>query len=170
MFSLTVPWQEALLTASVLLVAGIDDLRSRKIHNKLILALLPLVLIALLFIRGPLGLLPAFTGMLAALVLGLPLTFLKVIGGGDFKLLIVFGMTLNAAAVFYSFLCTLPWALGLGLLKMALDKNLKDFAKNLKSLSRMKNPDHKNLHSIPFSIALIFGWLTFITLKNMKVF
>lgn len=166
-----VPLWETLVTACVLLAAGVDDLRSRKIHNNLILFLLPLVLIAVVFIKGPAGLLPAFAGMLTAAVIGLPLNLAKVIGGGDLKLLMVFGLTLNAQGVIFSFFYALPWALLMGVIKMALDKNLKGFAFNLFSIAKMKKPDIQSLHTVPFSIALIFGWLTFIlTLKNWNIF
>ena len=168
---LNVPWPEAILTACVLLAAGVDDLRSRKIHNHLILFLFPVALGGVVLINGPQGLLPAFTGMLTGLIIGLPLNLAKVIGGGDLKLLIVFGLTVNAAGVFFSFLYALPWALLMGVVKMALDKNLKEFGFNLFFLVKLKKPESKSLHTIPFSIALIFGWLTFaMTLKDIKFF
>ena len=168
---LNIPWQEAALTACVLLAAGADDLRSRKIHNNLILFLLPFVLAGVVLIKGPSGLLPAFAGLLTALIIGVPLILMKAIGGGDLKLLAVFGLTVNAAGVFFSFLYALPWALLMGVVKMALDKNLKEFGFNLFFLVKLKKPVSKSLHTIPFSIALIFGWLTFaITLKDVKIF
>lgn len=162
---------EIIVTASVLVIAAIDDLRSRKIHNNLLLFLLPLVLISVFFIKGAGGLLPAFAGMLTAAVIGLPLNLAKVIGGGDLKLLMVFGLTLNAQGVVFSFFYALPWALLMGVIKMALDKNLKGFAFNLFSIVKMKKPETQNLHTVPFSIALIFGWLTFVlTLKGVSFF
>lgn len=171
MSALHFPWTETILTGFVLLAGGVDDLRSRKIHNHLILLLLPFVLAGVFLIKGPQGLLPAFAGFITALVIGLPLTLGKIIGGGDFKLLLLFGLTLNATGVFFSFVCALPWALFLGVVKMALDKNLKSFASNLFSLAQLKKPRRQQLHTIPFSIALIFGWLTFtVTLKHMRIF
>ena len=162
---------ETIVTAFVLLAAGVDDLRSRKIHNNLILFLIPIVLIAVVFMKGIQGLLPAFAGMLTAALIALPLNLGKVIGGGDLKLLMVFGLTLNAQGVIFSFFYALPWALLMGVIKMALDKNLKGFAFNLFFMAKMKKPDTQNLHTVPFSIALIFGWLTFIfTLRNWNLF
>ena len=95
------------MTAAVLLAAGVDDLRSRKIHNHLILFLLPVVLAGVFFMKGAQGLLPAFMGLLTGLIIALPLNLAKVIGGGDLKLLMVFGLTLNATSVFLLFsLCS----------------------------------------------------------------
>ena len=54
---ISAPWAEFLLTTLILAVGVGDDLRSRKIHNKLILILLPAALAGTILLKGFSGLL-----------------------------------------------------------------------------------------------------------------
>ena len=112
-------------------MALIDDLRSRKIHNKLLLFLLPFVLLALIWLKGVAGLLTGGFSALLAFFIGIPLTLGKVIGGGDFKLLFLVAFTVSWMELLQIMLYSLPWALLLGIFKIILDKKLKDFFLNL---------------------------------------
>ena len=165
------PFWEHALTGGILLSGAVNDLLSRKIRNKLIVILIPLALAGVFSLKGIGGLPAALAGSATAFVLLLPLYALKAIGGGDVKLLMAAGLTLSARGVVLSFFFALPWALLMGTVKMILDGKLRGFALNLFSLARLKKPEPKSLHAVPFSIALIFGWLTYIlTLKNLTFF
>ena len=163
-------WEFA-LTGGILLSGAVNDLLSRKIRNRLILVLLPLALGGVFALKGFAGLPSALAGASTAFVLLLPLYALKAIGGGDVKLLMAAGLTLSARGVVLTFFYALPWALLMGAVKMILDGKLRDFALNLYSLARLKKPEPKSLHAIPFSIALIFGYLTYtLTLRHWTLF
>lgn len=70
--------------ATFTLVAGmVDDLRSRKVHNALVLSLLPIVALASFYFRGFEGTLPGIGAMLIALLLTIPLFAARIFGGGD---------------------------------------------------------------------------------------
>ena len=160
------PWAEFFLSTLILAVGVVDDLRSRKIHNKLILILLPLALMGTLLLKGVSGLLVGGIAALLALVMGIPLNLTKIIGGGDLKLLVVFSLTVTWMEAGLSLIYALPWALLLGVFKITLDGKLKDFIANLMVLVKLQKPVVSTLHTIPFSLALLFGWLTYVSLKK----
>ena len=159
-----------LLPGVVLLIACLDDLWTKKIHNKLILSLLPLVLIAVFFLEGLEGLKSGGISALLALLISVPLHWLRVIGGGDVKLLILIAFALSWKDLIWISLCSLPWALILGLVKITLDKKLKDFFWNILFLFRHRTSSGLNFHNIPYSIALFFAWLSFLSLQGTALF
>lgn len=156
-----------LLVGLILLIAGIDDLWSRKIHNKLILLMIPFVIAFVFFLEGRNA---VFSGALStsiALLLGIPLTLGRVMGGGDLKLLAVMAFPLSWPEFLKIFIYSLPWALLLGLIKIILDGKLKEFFFNMFFLFKYRNPKNLEFHSIPYSIALFMAWLSFLSLQNL---
>ena len=156
------------LTGLILLIACIDDLRSKKIHNKLILIMLALTLPAVFFLNGWEGLKAGGLSALLALVFAVPLTLARVIGGGDFKLFVLIAFTLNFRELFWIALYSLPWALLLGLIKIALEKKLKAFFWNIVLLFKLRAAKGLEFHSIPYSAALFMAWLSFLTVKGLS--
>ncbi|MCY4512161.1 MAG: prepilin peptidase [Bdellovibrionales bacterium] len=163
---ISAPWAEFLLTTLILAVGVGDDLRSRKIHNKLILFLLPVALIGTILLKGFSGILTSGLSALLACIMGVPLYLTKIVGGGDLKLLVVFAFTASWMDAGLSLLYALPWALLLGVFKIVLDKKFRDFIANLIFLTKFQKPELSTLHTIPFSLALLFGWLTCVSLKR----
>ncbi len=156
------------LPGLILLIALIDDFRSRKIHNKLILFLLPLVLLAVALLKGVDGLMAGSLSALLAALVGLPLVLIKAIGGGDFKLLILFAFAVSWPELLKILIYSFPWALILGFFKIIFDKKLKDFFFNLFFLLRYRTAKGLEFHSIPFSLALFMAWLSFLTLRGLS--
>lgn len=155
------------LISFFILISGIvDDLRSRKIHNKLILFLIPIALSLVALIEGPQALLyVSLPSGLVALGLSLPLYFLKIIGGGDLKLYFTVSLTWATSETFWSLIWAFPIGLVFGLLRVCFQGKMKDFFQNVLSLILLKKP--KNLQTFPFSIALFFGWMTFKVLEKI---
>ena len=156
-----------LLSGLILLVAVIDDLRSRKIHNKLILFLLPFVLLFVVLLKGFGGLLAGGFSAFIALLFGIPMTLGRIVGGGDLKLLVLFALTVSWSDFFKVVIYSFPWALLLGIFKIILDGKIKEFFFNMVFLFRYRKTQGITLHSIPFSLALFMGWLSFLTLKSL---
>ena len=149
------------LPALILISACVDDLRSRKIHNMLILFLLGLTMCSALFFQGFPWLFPAFLRFLMALCFTIPLVLLKVIGGGDMKLYAVLALSLSSPRLlFLSLICAFFYGAALGLLKVILDKKMGLLYLNFLSLLKFKKPSLETLHSFPFSISLFLGWLS----------
>lgn len=149
-----------------MLIALIDDLRSRKIHNYLILFMLAGALVAVFLLKGLEGLWEGGLSFLLALLIAVPLTLARILGGGDLKLLALVALTLHWADFFRVFIYSFPWALVLGIFKIILDKKLKAFFLNLISLLKYRKAQGLELHSIPFSVALFTGWLSFVVLHG----
>ena len=160
-----VSWADPVLTGVILLAGVADDLRSRKIHNTLILVLLAVAVAGVFLIKGLSGLLVGGMAGCLALTVGIPLYMAKIMGGGDLKLLFVFSLTVTWLSAGMSLMYSFPWALLLGLFKIILAGQLRDFLFNLFFLVKFQKPDFSSLHTIPFSLSLFLGWLTFISLK-----
>lgn len=156
------------LSGLILLVALIDDLRSRKIHNQLILFMLPFVLIAVFWFKGWEGIQDGGLSALLALLIAVPLAMAKIIGGGDLKLLVLLSLTLYWTDFFRILIYSFPWAFVLGIFKIILDKKLKEFFLNLMDMLKYKMERRFKLHSIPFSVALFVAWMSFMVLKGMS--
>ena len=102
------------LSTLLLICAVADDLYSRKIHNKLIVAFFFLCLFFIFFGErlafqspgidlGLMGFLKAVFRVFLALALALPFVFLKVMGGGDMKLFLVLSLLLAVSDIFLVF-------------------------------------------------------------------
>lgn len=150
------------ISLALLIVACVDDLRSQKIHNKLLMIAIPILLIARLFLEGYSSFLYiALPSVLLALALGLPLYFLKTIGAGDAKLLLVLSIAWSSTEMFWSFALSLPWAAAFGLIRVVLKGNIKTLFNNITLLFQRIKPVKENLQTFPYSIALLLGWMSF---------
>ena len=156
----------SLFSSVILLVCILEDLRTRKIPNKLILFLFPLALAGGFFLKE-LSFFQICLSALLSLVITLPLYVGKVIGGGDLKCFFVFAITVTWLDVWQTFFYSLPWVLLFGFVKLVLDKKLKIFLRNLVSILTLKPVEKASLHTIPFSVGLFFGWITLLTLKGI---
>ena len=159
---------QILLSGFILIIASVDDLFTRKIHNKLILILLPFVLLLIFLLGGTKALLVGLFSAFLALIIGIPLSLSSVLGGGDLKLLVLLALTMNWFNFLKIFIYSLPWALLLGIVKIALDRKLKDFFFNLVYLFWNRKNESIQFHRIPFSVALFLAWLSFFSLQILK--
>ena len=58
------------------------------------------------------------------------------------------------------------WASLLGLFKIIFAGKIKDLLWNLFFLFKFKTLNKERLHTMPFSICLLFGWLSHFSLKG----
>src|SRR5688572_11150512 len=82
----------ALVPTFILLAGVVDDLRSRKVHNWLVGILLVLAVTFQLLNQGWFGLQQGALGAGTALAVGFPLVLVRLMGAGDLKLMLAFGM------------------------------------------------------------------------------
>lgn len=154
------------LSGGILLLAVIDDIASQKIHNKLLLILTPLTLglLAWHLKAGFLGhLTQSGIGVLLSVVVVLPFVLSKILGAGDLKLLMLLALVLSPQILFQIFLFSFVWASLLGLVQIIVSGQLSSLIANLINFKKLK--DNKELHSIPFSVALFFSWGSVVILK-----
>ena len=149
------------LFPALILVAGIvDDLRSRKIHNPLIIILFVCSIIYVPVVYGISALLPAFGKMALALVISAPLVLTKIIGGGDMKLYAILALSISTYDLLFSLLFSFFWAAALGVIKAILDKKLYLLSLNLFCLFKLKKVSTDEMSTFPFSVSLFLGWLS----------
>ena len=149
-----------ILPAGILVSSIVDDLRSKKIHNYLILAQAGVAIVSVLIIQGPMALLYALAFMVLSLLITIPLVLLKVIGGGDMKLFAVLALVLSPRLMLWTFVCSFVWGALLGVVKAILDKKATLLYFNMLFLFKLKPPSAEQLHTFPFSVSLLLGWLS----------
>lgn len=156
---------EMLAIATFTLVVGMmDDLRSRKIHNALVLPLLILVFAANFYFRGIDGFLVGAGAMILALVATVPLFATGIWGGGDVKLFAVFALAVDVTSMGATLIYSFIWGAIFGLTRAALQRQLLTLVRNTYKLARRQRTQMVQLQKIPYSFALLLGWFTQLTL------
>jgi prepilin peptidase CpaA len=151
----------SLITATLILIAGvIDDLRSKKVHNWLFLLCALLALAGATVTGGFAGFNLALIGFFAGLVILMPLVLLKVIGAGDMKLFAAFGAAVGWNTTFDVAVWALIWGAIFGVVQVTLRGQLKATLQNMIAIAQLRDRQTLTLHKIPFTIALLMGWLT----------
>jgi len=160
-------WTPHILVPTFILICGvINDIKSRKVRNWLVLALAGASLLFSLTAYGTSALSGSFFSMLTAILICLPFVLTKIMGAGDMKLFAAFAIAVSIPAVINSFIYSLFWGTLLGILSTVLSGQFKAMIKNAVSIASLKNGEATNLHQIPYTVALLFGWLTFVTLSR----
>lgn len=158
-----------LVTASLIIGAGvIDDLRTRKFHNWLFLVCVALAALSVLVSTGFAGISMAVLGSLAALAIFLPLVLLKIIGAGDMKLMIAFGLAAGWDAVLSVSMYGLIWGAVFGVLASVFRGQGRALVNNMVSIVVVRERQGLVLQKIPFTIAILMGWLTHLTLRGVQ--
>ena len=153
--------------ASLILVAGVvDDLRSRKVRNAVAVTCLVLALAASTALSGWLGFGTALIGAIVAFALYLPLVLLKIVGAGDMKLFVAFGAAVSWNASLMVALYSILWGGVFGLIQIIAQGDLMGFLKNMKTLAVRRKSEGIALHRIPFTVAMLLAWFSFLQLEG----
>ena len=156
--------------ASVTLVIGfMDDVRSRKVHNPLVVTLFVLTLVGTIYVRGIVGSIPGAAALMIALIATIPMFAMGVLGGGDVKLFAVFALALDVPSALNTLLYSLIWGALFGLCRAALSKQLLTLVKNTYRVGRRPRAPAPQIQKIPYTFALLLGWFTQLTLLRAGV-
>ena len=156
------------IAASGILVAGVvDDFRSRKVHNVLFLICAAVALVVAVAVGGWEALYLAPVGFMAGIAVFLPLVILKVVGAGDMKLMAAFGIVAGWNAVLTVAVFALIWGAIFGLVQVTLKGQLLGTLKNMLAIASMKNRQPVELHKMPFTVAILMGWLSHLTTSGV---
>lgn len=149
-----------------------QDIRTRKISNQtnLIILCCGIVTVTLSNSLNEISLIGSlqsvlFSFLLAALI-SIPVYLVKALGGGDIKLFLALSVYLSINEVITLFVAALVWGTLMGIIKAILDKKHKLFFKNIQSLALKIKPNEEQLTKIPFSVALLLGFLTVLVLQK----
>lgn len=156
---------EMIAVATFSLVAGmVDDLRSRKVHNVLVVSLFAVTLVASLYFRGFHGTLPGLSAMALALVCTIPLFATRVLGGGDVKLFGVFALAVDPGSMFWTLVYSFVWGGLFGVTRAAMNKQLPMLVRNTHRIASRQKVQMQEIQKIPYTFALLLGWFTQLTL------
>lgn len=148
---------------SVLAVLGYsvwEDLRSRKIKNKTVLISFAICAVMAVTLGGLPALGWGLVSVMLALLASTPLFMAKVLGGGDVKIFAAVSVLLSAPEVVYTLLASLIWGALLGVLSAVLRGQGKALFQNVFAIFMRVKPQESQLHKIPYSVALLFGYLS----------
>ena len=165
-------WSTLLVTG--LLIASVhDDLRFAKVRNFWILAFSVSAITLQIYQYQTDGLINGLLGLSAGLIMTIPLYMMRALGGGDVKLVGVIGLATNWQTIGSVGLYSLFWGACLGLFIAVANGQLKNLFLSTLALSKTVHLSRLNsetlektnsgLHRLPYTVALFFGWLTFLS-------
>lgn len=147
---------------SFLAIAVIDDLCFKKFHNGLFV-LLSLAGFGYALLGGPLTLLEALSGFFTGGFLMLPLVLARVVGAGDLKFMMSFATIIGTFATINIIVYSFFWGALIGLLQVLLSGQFQAMLKQLKDAPSA----NKKTHKIPYTVAILFGWLSYINVGGL---
>ena len=149
-----------IITLLLIGASVIDDLRSRKVHNSLVTSIFVVSVWSALAIFGAGSAVQIMTSIVGAFAFCLPLYLMRAVGGGDLKLVVAISPLWAWSDIAYTLAFSLVWGALLGIIMVLLRKESRAFFRNIFSMA-LKNPvEQKQLHKIPYTIAILFGFLT----------
>lgn len=159
--------QPKILLAGLILVVGVlFDLRTKKIPNKLILAGFLLSILSLVFLDGLSTFWLPAASFGSAVIFTLPLYMMRALGAGDVKLIFVLSFLLGWKMTITMILASMVWGSLLGIIRVILSGKTKEFIYNLFFILKRTEVEKNQLHYIPYSVAIFFGFLTSLTLDQ----
>lgn len=154
--------------ATFTLVAGmVDDLRSRKVHNGLVLASLAVVIAASFLFRDSNGWMLGAGSMLLALIITIPLFAARILGGGDVKLFAVFAFAVEPVSMFWTLVYSVIWGALFGTTRAILSRQLLALVRSTYKTVGRNKVQAQEIHKIPYTFALLLGWLTQLTFMRI---
>jgi prepilin peptidase CpaA len=151
-----------------LITSVVSDLRTQKVPNWLVLTMAGIALVYQLLTNGLYGLTEGGLGLLVAVTISLPLVLVRGLGAGDMKVLAVLGLSTNWSVAVWTAVYSIIWGALLGVLQAIFNGQALALAKNTVGLLTRKSSgtEARSLHRIPYTLALFFGWLTYVSLNG----
>jgi prepilin peptidase CpaA len=153
-----------LIPSLILLVAVIFDVKTYKIPNEWVVISIILALLSSYYFYDFEGLKQGAMGAGIAIMMMLPLVLLGVLGAGDMKLMFAFGLASTYPAVFTVIVFSFLWAAIVGLLFAVLKGRAVELLMHMFRIVTTGQSDKEGLQKIPYTIALMLGWITFLIL------
>ncbi len=152
---------ETLLPTTILAGASFFDIKSRKVPNAFVLVVLALALVFSVFISS-VDKVDTLFSFLTALLITFPLWSIGAMGAGDVKIFAVFGLLASTQTVVNVFIFSIFIAAAIGVIKSILEGHAYYFISNFKKILTLQKPEKQTLSKIPFTVALLLGWISFL--------
>ena len=152
------------VVATLILIAGmIDDLASRKVHNWLFLTCAGVALLTASLYGGGAGALQGLLGFGAAVAILLPLVLAKALGAGDMKIMAAFGLVTSWETVIHVAIYSIIWGAFFGFIRVLIKGEALNLIRNIFRIITRQKLQATQLHTIPYTVALLIGWMTYLT-------
>jgi len=161
--------QKTILAALLIIASVAFDLKNRKVPNRLIVIGFTLAIIAVGVIDGRSGIWPAVASLFTAVLFTFPLYSVKAIAAGDVKLLITLSLLMNWNTSVTMIIASMGWGAVLGVARVLIDGKGKQFVENLLAILKRAKPAQQNLSHIPYTVAILFGFLTSLSLSSAGI-
>lgn len=148
----------------ILFVAVLFDVKTYKIPNVWVMISILLAIISSYYFYGFVGIKQGAIAAGVAIIMMLPLVLLGVLGAGDMKIMFAFGLATTYPAVFTVIIFSFLWAAIVGVSLAFIKGRGLELLLNTFKIMTTGPGEKKDLQKIPYSIALILGWITFILL------
>ncbi len=149
------------------LIGVIDDLKNRKVHNSLIVAFAIIAIFLRTALTGWSSLPLAVLAVVATIALTLPFFMLGALGGGDIKLLAAAALLSNWQSMIYIFMYSVLWGAVLGLARAILQRRATEILFNLRFMILHRSQQGLQFQTMPFTVAILFGYLTSLRLEGV---
>ncbi len=150
------------LPSFILAISAFEDIRAKKVTNKLLLGLLAVVIIFHAFTFKQFEFVESISGLVTAFLLLSPLYFLKALGAADVKVFMLLGFITGPYQILNIFLLSLICAVVFGLAIVVQKRGLIVFFENIKNILTLKKQNNQRLQQIPFTVALLAGWICYL--------
>lgn len=144
-----------------------EDLRTRKFSNRSFMIVGTLALILAIAIQQQDFWHHGLVGFLSGFALLLPLVILKIVGGGDLKLMAAAGLLIGLNGVFWTVAYGLLWAAVFGIYQVIARGEMRQLTRNLSQIATTRTSMGLELHKLPFTVPLLLGWLTHATMEGL---
>ena len=155
-----------IIPGGILLGAVIMDLRTRKVSNRFVVAAFVLSLFVAIASGSFSSVWTALGSVMAACIIVLPIYLLRAIGGGDFKLIIAISPLLTWDSTLIVVAAAMVWGSILGVFSALTHGQIKNLGQNMLGIFTKNKPKLEHLHRIPFTVAILFGWVTLLIFQK----
>jgi prepilin peptidase CpaA len=153
-----------MMPTALLLAACLTDIKYKKVLNWFVVVSFFCIIAYHLVFSNSFHdvLLEGGIGFAMAFALTIPLYLMKGLSSGDLKIFALFGLATNVDTVIFTFIATLIWGSLLGITRAIFNKQGDVLFINFFKIIKLQKPLPHTLHKIPFTVALLAGWFTYI--------
>lgn len=150
------------IPTSLLIIAAAMDLKSGKFPNSVFIASALMGLVWLGFNTELKEFMLSLTYSILFFIALAPLVYFKVFGAGDIKLLTSFSLFVTVPVAATVLVYSLFWGLLIGMIKIVLSGDLKNFAQSFALRTSQVNSQR-----IPYAVAILLGWCSFLVAGDL---
>lgn len=160
-----------LLPTLIIFISMFSDLKTKKVKNSLVLTMGVLAFAVAVGLEGWKAVPWSLLSVSTVFFFGFPLFIMGVLGAGDVKVLMAFSVLVSWDAAIFVGVSSLVWGAALGVAQSLVAGQGKTLVLNAWGVFRhQKSPERSELHFIPFTVAMMFGWASYLVQTQSSFF